>query len=99
MNRRRALLTVVLLAAHNFAGSAQEPCKAPPLTREQVLAVVQKDELSPGRGIDLQKWNLQIHEDKCQYRVFADCCHELRGMHWSMLISREGRVLDVFRGR
>ena len=98
MNRRRTLLTVVLLMAFDF-GSAQEPCKAPPLTREKILEIVQKDELSPGRSLDLQKWNLEITEDKCQYRVFADCCPELRGMHWSMLISREGKVLEVFRGR
>ena len=99
MNRRHAMLTVVLLTTYDFAGSAHEPCKAPPLTREQILAVVEKDELSPGRALDLQKWNLEITEDKCQYRVFAHCCPELRGMDWSMLISREGKVLEVFRGR
>jgi len=99
MNIRSAVLAAAAILPVPNATSAQEKCKSPPLTRQQVLEFVRKDALDRGTAWSLDKWNLQISEEKCNYRVLADCCPEQRGMDWSLLISREGKVLERFYGR
>ena len=88
-----------LLIAQEPVCLAQDQCKAPPLTREQVLEVVRKDALDRGQAWNLDKWNFRIIEEKCNYVVLADCCPELRGYAWSLTINRDGKVIERFGGR
>jgi hypothetical protein len=68
-------------------------CKLPPLTRQEILAIVKK------HVADLDKWEVRISEHNCSYRIDGDCCPDQRGTHWSLLISRDGTLLERFQGR
>jgi septum formation topological specificity factor MinE len=92
MNSRFVLATVLLVCLGQ-ARSAQDECKLPPLTRQEILAIVKK------HVADLDKWEVRISEHNCSYRIDGDCCPDQRGTHWSLLISRNGKLLERFQGR